>query len=40
MSKNWVGWLHLESCSQWLNMQMESSDEQCSSGDGTGAGAV
>lgn len=40
LNKDWVGWLYLESCNQWLSIQMQNSDEQGFSGDGTGARAV
>jgi len=35
--RNWLGWSHLEGCSQWLSVQVEISDEWHSLGinDGT-----
>lgn len=27
-----AGWSHSKSCSQWLDIKVENSDEQCSSG--------
>ena len=38
--KELAGWLHLKSCGQWLNVQVETSNEWHSSGAGTGTGAV
>jgi len=29
-----AGWLHSESCGQWLSVQVETEDEWCSSGVG------
>jgi len=37
--RNWLDGC-TQSCSQWLNVQVETSDEWCASGVGTGAGAV
>ena len=33
-------WMHTKSYSQWLDIWVETSDEWCASGVGTGAGAV
>jgi len=38
--KEWAGWSHSKSCGQWLNVQVEISDEWHSSGVGIGTGAV
>ena len=35
-----AGWLHSKSCSQRLDVQVETSDEWCSSGVGIVTGAV
>jgi len=40
MDKELSQWTHLKSCSQWLNVQVETNDEWCASGVSTGAGAV
>jgi len=40
VNKELAGWSHSKSCSQWLNVQVETSDEWCSSGVSTGTGAV
>ncbi|GAB0176696.1 hypothetical protein GRJ2_000134800 [Grus japonensis] len=42
--RNWLDghteWSHSKSCGQQLNVQVETSDEWCSSGVGTGTGTV
>ena len=35
-----VGWSHLEGSGQWLNVQIEISDERCPSGVRTGTGTA
>jgi len=35
-----AGWLHLESCDQWLSVQVETSDKWHSSGISAGTGAI
>jgi len=36
VDKEFAGQLHSKSCGQWLDVQVETSDEWCSSGVGTG----
>lgn len=40
MDKELAGLSHSKSCSQWLDVQVEISDEWRSSGGGIGTGAV
>ncbi|GAB0178700.1 mitochondrial enolase superfamily member 1 [Grus japonensis] len=40
VDKELAGWSHSKSCGQRLNVQVETSDEWCSSGVGTGTGTV
>ena len=40
MDKDLAGWLHSKSCSQWLNVKVETSDEWQSSGTGIGTSVV
>jgi len=40
LDKELAGWSHSKSCSQWLDIQVETSDEWCALGVGTGASAV
>lgn len=40
MGKELAGWSHSKSCGQRLNVQVETSNEQCSSGVGIGTGAL
>jgi len=40
VSKQLAGWSQSKSCSERLDVQVETSDEWCSSGVGTGTGAV
>jgi len=40
LHKELAQWTHSKSCSQWLDVQVETSDEWCASGVGTGASAV
>ncbi|GAB0186645.1 mitochondrial enolase superfamily member 1 [Grus japonensis] len=40
VDKELAGWSHSKSCDQQLNVQVENSDEWCSSGVGTGTGTV
>lgn len=35
IDKKLAGWLHSESCGQWLDVPVKTSDEWCSSGAGT-----
>jgi len=35
-----AGWSHSKTCSPWLHVQVETSDEWCSSGVSTGMGGV
>ena len=38
LEKELARWTHSKSCSQWLTVQVETSDEWCASRIGTGAG--
>ncbi|GAB0183263.1 hypothetical protein GRJ2_000791600 [Grus japonensis] len=40
VDKELAGWSHPKSRSQWLNVQVETSDKWCSSGAGIGTGTV
>jgi len=40
LDKELARWMHTKSCSQWFHVQVETSNEWCASGVGTGAGAV
>jgi len=40
MEKDLAGWSQSKSCGQWLHVQVEASDEQCTSGVGIGTNAV
>ena len=40
VDKKLAGWLHSKSCGQWLDVQVETSDEQHSSRFGIGTDAV
>jgi len=40
LDKELAQWTHSKSYSQWLDVQVETSDERCASAVGTGAGNV
>ena len=40
VDKELAGWSHSKSCGQWLDIQVETSDEWCSSAVGIGTSAV
>ena len=40
MDKELAGWPHQKGCSQWLNVQMETSNKWCVSGVSMGTGSV
>jgi len=40
LDKKLVRWTQSKTCSQWLDVQVETSDEWCASGVDIGAGAV
>jgi len=40
LDKEPARWMHTKSYSQWLDVQVETSDEWCASGVSTGVGAV
>lgn len=40
MDKELAGWSPPKTCGQWLDIQVETSEEWCCSGVGIGAGAV
>ena len=40
LDKELAGWLHSESCGHWLNVQVETGEERCSSGISAGTSVI
>jgi len=40
VDKELAGWLHSKNCGPWLDVQVDTSEEWCSSGVSSGIGAV